>query len=141
MWKPFELNVTLFCNGDMVSLRFRSDTIEPTDHHQDVPLQGERRPHSSGRTHRISSHPIPPKTSTSKLIATYCFYGMVRYYFLQQPFLYCSNLDFASENAKTIAHVGSSFRFHRSSSTSSTSKSTGSSSIPSCSSYASRTAK
>ena len=38
MWKPFELDVTLFCNGDMVSLRFRSDTIEPTDHHQDVPL-------------------------------------------------------------------------------------------------------
>ncbi|KAK8793130.1 hypothetical protein WA538_002579 [Blastocystis sp. DL] len=37
-------------------------------------------------------------------LATYCFYGMVRYYFLQQPFLYCSNLDFASENAKTIAH-------------------------------------
>lgn len=74
-------------------------------------------------------------------LATYCFYGMVRYYFLQQPFLYCSNLDFASENAKTVAHVGSSFRFHRSSSTSSTSKSTGSSSIPSCSSYASRTAK
>lgn len=69
MWKPFELDVTLFCNGDMVSLRFRSDTIEPTDHHQDVPLQGERRPHSSGRTHRISSHSIPPKTSTSKLIA------------------------------------------------------------------------
>lgn len=74
-------------------------------------------------------------------LATYCFYGMLRYYFFQQPFLYCSNVDFASENAKRIAHVRLSPRLHRSSSTSSTSKSTGSSSTPSCSFCASRTAK
>ena len=39
-------------------------------------------------------------------LATYCFYGMLTCYFLKKPFLYCSDIDFDTENSKAIAHVG-----------------------------------
>ncbi|KAK8793966.1 hypothetical protein WA171_003094 [Blastocystis sp. BT1] len=37
-------------------------------------------------------------------LATYCFYGMLTCYFLKKPFLYCSDIDFDTENSKAIAH-------------------------------------
>ena len=65
-WKPFEMDVTLFCNGDMVCFHCVFDPLEPTDHHQDVPLQVERKPRSSRRAHRRFLHPIsnrhPPRS-------------------------------------------------------------------------------
>lgn len=61
MWKPFEMDVTLFCNGDMVSFQFRFDPLEPPDHHQALSLQVERQPYSYRRSHRTFPPPIPPR--------------------------------------------------------------------------------
>lgn len=38
-------------------------------------------------------------------LATYCFVGMVKYYILKKSPLFCSSVDFFSEDAKHIAHV------------------------------------
>lgn len=57
IWKRFEVDVTLFCNGDMVYLSCFHN-LESTDHHQDVPLQVERRSRSYWRTNRTIPIPI-----------------------------------------------------------------------------------
>ena len=75
-------------------------------------------------------------------LATYCFYGMLKYYFLKKPFLYCSDIDFDTENAKTLAHVRrTSLPSHCSMCMFSICKNIGSLLIPSCSFSASRTVK
>ena len=42
---------------------------------------------------------------TCVCLATYCFVGMLRYYFLQGGALYCTNANFESENAKQLTWV------------------------------------
>ena len=38
-------------------------------------------------------------------LATYCFYGMLHYYYLDGNVLSCSNIDFSSEKAKQLVRV------------------------------------